>query len=228
MQSILIDGDRKEDLERILILRGFYRDRELLKRSGGDVYIQAICGGKKDGFLPLGDDPARAEEILRWFFDPQLSIKKASLDDLEEIVNLKKQIILDAFTFMSIEEREDEVKRVAGIDHMEKELQKNKFWVCRKGGDLWAVAGLCEEEAMLYSAYSRGQRAGAALLSQRMLAAEHKDSLSARVYGDNTWSARHLKRQGFRLTNRLFITPIGLKVRYWTYRKSNPSPDTYS
>lgn len=223
MQAITITGERSVDLADILCQEGWQGTGSSLWRQGGELSLHLSCGALLPGTLPLGPDPEKAAQILRWFTDWE--IRPATRVDLEDMCQLKADRIRETFTFLSEEEREREIKAVATREQMAKEQAQNSFWVCRRDGELWALGGLQEkskDEGLIYSGYSRGERAGAALLALCIQEAERRGyrKLWAHLYGYNEQSPGHLHYQGFRLSNRLWTSHHNPphRIRAWMMR----------
>ena len=208
-------GEKSGELSALLWEKG-WRGSGILQRPGSPIDMRISCGELLPGTLPLGSDPEKAAAILHWFTDEEVSL----LSGVQEAVLLAEKCIEQHFHFLDSEEKKREL--LAQTHLLEEGL--GEIFSVRKAGSLVACGGIRfhDKEATLFSDFSLGERAGAALLALRIFIAEERGirRLWAPSYAENQQAAHYLHYQGFGLSNRIWASPYNLdhRMRSWMLR----------
>lgn len=164
------------------------------------------------------------EDILAWHMQiDNRIIRKAGKDDLLAVREFKDEILRGSFSrFLNQEELKSERKQVASSLAVKRLLEEDEVFLALRDGEIWgmlAAASVENNEQLIFSGYSRGDRAvsalGAFLISRAL--DEGLSALRAVVYRENKISKKVLASFGFQDSGKSHTNPLvpRVEVEHW-------------
>jgi hypothetical protein len=80
--------------------------------------------------------------MLRWFFAPELQIRKAREDELTEICSLKEENIRRNFQFFTKSDLEEAVERSSSKEYMLEEIREGNLFLGLENNQIKAIGAV--------------------------------------------------------------------------------------
>jgi hypothetical protein len=181
-------------------------DKYELRKQGQFIYRdeeKVFCLSKEAGSLPLLPGLKQSEMMLRWFFAPELQIRKAREDELTEICSLKEENIRRNFQFFTKSDLEEAVERSSSKEYMGREIREGNLFLGLENNQIKAIGAvkfLDPKTAFLYSGYSKGSRGGAAVAAYLIYLSRKQGAkrIISHVYKENSFGAKACQEFGFK------------------------------